>query len=285
MGDLADLTAVTPVGEGHFTATLSRDFEIWGPMGGYVASVALRAAGAAATLPRPASFFCHYLRVAKFAPVDLHVTTMRSGRTAESLRVVMSQEGKHVLDATVSVITQIDDADSLVHDAAEPPDVPGPEALPNLVELMGDDLPPFAFWRNFDARPVHWNPEWPPPGPETPEWREWLRFVPRSTFDDPWVDACRSVLLIDLPSWPAGSRPHGWRWKDGPEWIAPSLDLYVAFHRFVPDDPWLLIEGFAPIATAGLLGWHGSLWSSDRQLVATGGGQALFRRITSTSAT
>jgi len=53
----------------------------------------------------------------------------------------------------------------------------------------------------------------------------------------------------------------------------------------VPDDPWLLIEGFAPIATAGLLGWHGSLWSSDRQLVATGGGQALFRRITSTSAT
>ena len=34
MGDLAADTAVTEVGEGRFVATLSRDWEIWGPMGG-----------------------------------------------------------------------------------------------------------------------------------------------------------------------------------------------------------------------------------------------------------
>ena len=47
MGDLAADTAVTEVGEGRYTARLSRDWEIWGPMGGYVAATALRAAGAA----------------------------------------------------------------------------------------------------------------------------------------------------------------------------------------------------------------------------------------------
>ena len=50
------------------------DWEIWGPCGGYVAALALRAAGAESPFARPASFFCHYLSVAAFAPVDLVVT-------------------------------------------------------------------------------------------------------------------------------------------------------------------------------------------------------------------
>ena len=55
-----------------------RDWEIWGPCGGYVAAIALRAAGAESPFARPASFFCHYLSVADFAPVDLVVTPLRS---------------------------------------------------------------------------------------------------------------------------------------------------------------------------------------------------------------
>ena len=46
MGDLAIDTAVRARGDGLFEATLSADWEIWGPMGGYVAACALRAAGA-----------------------------------------------------------------------------------------------------------------------------------------------------------------------------------------------------------------------------------------------
>ena len=63
--------------------------------------------------------------------------------------------------------------------------------------------------------------------------------------------------------------------------MAPSLDLYASFHQFVPDDPWLLIDGAAPIATDGLIGWNGRLWSSDFKLIASGGGQALCRRVPS----
>ena len=71
MGDIEEQTAVEPVGEGRYTADVHRDWEIWGPCGGYVAAIALRAAGAESPLARPASFFCHYLSVAAFEPVDL----------------------------------------------------------------------------------------------------------------------------------------------------------------------------------------------------------------------
>ena len=104
MGDLAQQTEVTPVPaetddadaaeSRRFTAMVHDDWEIWGPEGGYVAAIALRAAGAASPFARPASFFCHYLSVADFAPVDLVVTPLRSGRTVHSQRVEMSQEGR-----------------------------------------------------------------------------------------------------------------------------------------------------------------------------------------------
>ncbi len=73
MGDIRAQTAVEPVGAGRYTATVHGGWEIWGPCGGYVAAIALRAAGAESDLVRPSSFFCHYLSVAAFAPVDLIV--------------------------------------------------------------------------------------------------------------------------------------------------------------------------------------------------------------------
>lgn len=54
MGDLAEDTAPESLGEGRYRVTLSQDWEIWGPMGGYVAACALRAAGEANPHPVPA---------------------------------------------------------------------------------------------------------------------------------------------------------------------------------------------------------------------------------------
>ena len=74
MGDIGMQTACEPLGEGRYRAQVSDDWEIWGPCGGYVAAIALRAAGEESPFGRPASFFCHYLAVADFAPVELAVT-------------------------------------------------------------------------------------------------------------------------------------------------------------------------------------------------------------------
>jgi acyl-CoA thioesterase-2 len=275
MGDFAVDTAVEG-SDGTYRAALSREWEIWGPMGGYVASFALRAAGAESSFARPASFFCHYLGVAKFDEVDIVVDKLRAGRTAESLKVTISQADRLIMDATVWTVG---DVEGLDHDLTAPPDVPGPEGLPNFEELFADEPeagPPFPFWNNFEARPIDFRKEWPPSEALPPVFQEWLRFVPASTFDDPWVDACRALICVDVVSWPAASRPHMFK---QPNVIAPSMDLYVAFHDAAPADPWLLLDGHSSWAAGGLMNWSGNLWSSDRSLVASGMGQLLCRTV------
>jgi acyl-CoA thioesterase-2 len=276
MGDLATDTAVVRLDEHRFTATLSRDWEIWGPMGGYVASVALRAAGEASEFARPASFTCHYLGVAAFDEVDVTVTTLRRARTACSQRVSVTQAAKPILEATVWSTGEVD---GLVHDVTAAPDVPGPDGVPSILERLSEaELatgPHYPFWNNVENKPLDYRP-WPLTDPVDPVWRTWCRLAPTATFDDPWVDACRSLILIDVQSWPAASRQHV---EAPPRFIAPSLDLYVAFHRPDPASEWLLADGHAPVAADGLIGWNGRLWSADRRLVASGAGQLLCRRL------
>src|SRR5471032_2330743 len=100
MGDLALDTAVTG-GGGHYTARLSRDWEIWGPNGGYIASIALRAAGAHSRYGRPVSIVGHFLGVASFDDVLLEVKTLRVTKRAESMRVSMKQGRDEIFEALV----------------------------------------------------------------------------------------------------------------------------------------------------------------------------------------
>jgi acyl-CoA thioesterase II len=279
MGDLAADTAVTLIdgpddqGRSRARALVHSDWEIWGPEGGYVAAIALRAAGAVSPFFRPASFFCHYLSVAAFAPVELTVTPLRSGRTVLSQRVEMTQEGRPVLDAMVWSVGQVE---GLTHEDTAPPEVPDPEDLLSPRELWPDQEARFPFWGNFDQRPIDYVAVWPPDGPLPPTWRCWVRCPSgqAAAFDDPWVDAARTLVLLDVMSWPAGGRPHA---HADPPFIAPSLDLYTSFqHAGAPTD-WILLDGHAPVAADGLLSWNGRLWSRSRQLIASGGGQAVFR--------
>jgi acyl-CoA thioesterase-2 len=290
VGDLAQDTAVVPVeADGrdggldgdvrHFTGRLSPEWAIWGPAGGYVASVALRAAGAASPFARPASFSCHFLGVGAFEEVDLTVRTLRAARTAWSQRVEMTQGGRPLLEATVWSVGEVD---GLVHDTTFAPDVPGPAELRSVADLLADlppdhvpARPPFPFWENFETRPLEFSVE-PPTEPAEPVWRTWQRFDPEATFDDPWVDACRSLVLVDVQSWPSAVRQHYGR---ADQYIAPSLDLYVAFNDPQPASRWLLCDGNGPLARDGLMTWTGRLWSDGGALVASGGGQMLCRRL------
>jgi acyl-CoA thioesterase-2 len=275
VGDLAKDTAVSRVDEGRFTATLSDEWEIWGPMGGYIASVALRAAGAESPFARPASFFCQYLGVAAFGEVDVLVTTLRSARTALAQRVEITQGDRRMLEAT---IWSVGDVEGLEHDQTAMPSYPAPGELSPLQDLLSEEElaqgPSFPFWHNLESRTATFSRD-PRPDGEPAVWQEWERFTPTATFDDPWVDACRSVVLLDVQSWPSASRAHAW----GHGFYAPSLDLYVAFHDPQPASEWLLCDGSGPIARDGLLGWTGRLWSDAGRLVASGGGQLLCRRM------
>ncbi len=278
IGDLAADTAVEQAGDGRYTATLSRAWEIWGPMGGYTASVALRAVGAESPATRPASYFCQYHGVASFdAPVEVEVTTLKGGRTVAFHRARITQADRPILEATVcSVGDNVGDV-ALEHDDLPAPDVAGPDGLSSLEDLWArSEGPPFPFWLNFDGRPLQWRDDWPPPAALPPVWREWLRFKNSAAHPDPWVDACRALVLVDVQSWPAANGMHAW--KQAPIY-APSLDLYVAFHRPPPWGEWLLCDGHSPFAQGGLMAWTGRLWSADRQLIASGGGQLICRQM------
>jgi acyl-CoA thioesterase len=276
VGDLAAETALTG-GDGWYTAKVSKDWEIWGPCGGYVAAIALRAAGEASKFDRPISFSCHYLGIAAFDAVDLVVTPLRSGRTTESLRVSMSQGGRPILEAIVLTVAE---HEGLEHVDIEAPDVPDPTTIESVAERMiaqGQTEPAFPFWSNVDSRPIDWQETWPPSEPFDPTWRQWQRLLPEGTYDDPWVDAARSVLWIDLCGWPAASLPHMYK---GEPWVAVNVDLYVAFHQPRPASAYLLVDAHSHIAAEGLMGYTSRIWSEDRALVASGGGQ-LFCRATS----
>src|SRR5579863_7886160 len=162
MGDIGEDTAVESLGDGRFRATLSQDWEIWGPMGGYVAACALRAAGEASPHTVPATFSCHYLGVARFEPVDIVVETRRRGRAATSQRVEVTQDGKPVLDAMVWSAAEVE---GLEHDETVAPGVAHPDDLASIEELLPEGSPPpFPFWNNLQSKPLAFERDWPPPG-------------------------------------------------------------------------------------------------------------------------
>ncbi|HEY3095972.1 MAG TPA: thioesterase family protein [Acidimicrobiia bacterium] len=271
MGDLAVDTAIEG-SDGRYRARLSHDWEIWGPNGGYLAVIALRAAGARTPLRRPATFACHFLGVADFGAVDLDARVVRESRRAASIAVSMTQAGKPVLEALAWIVGEVD---GLEHDAAPIPAVEPPEGLLSVRERMADEHPgPYQrFWSNFDERPLQWVENWETREPGDPSFRSWFRYVPRDTFDDPFVDAGRSLLLADTVGWPAAVRAYG---SDMP-YYAPSIDVTVRFHACAPDSPWMLVEGRSPVARDGLVASSVSIWSADGRLLASGGQQMLCR--------
>ncbi len=265
MGDLQEDTRLEG-GDGRYRASLSPDWEIWGPNGGYLAALALRAAGAEAAIPRPASFAGHFLAVGRFDAVDVSVEVIRRGKRSESLRVTVTQQERPLLEALVRTAA---DGPGLEHRFGEAPSVPAPETLQSMDELRDPEWPIYPFWQNLDTRPLHPERFREPPQPRDPVHVEWFRYRPRATFDDPFVDAGRALLLIDTLSWPAACRPH----QPDMEFIAPNLDVNVWFHDAAPEQEWLLADHECRVAAGGLMGTTGRVWSRDGRLLASGGAQ------------
>ncbi len=284
MGDLAVDTELT-IDERNSnddttlsSVVLSRDWEIWGPNGGYLAAIALRAAGQRSGRARPASLVGHFLGVASFeVPIEIRATTQRTAKVATSVHVQLVQLGKPIFTAMVWGVD--DDLPGLVHQTAAKPAVASPSELPTISERFAADgvaeppPPPYPFWDNFDQRPVTWRTDWTnrKTGDVDPRWLMWLRFVSDSAPLDPWVASARLAVLVDIGGWPAASAHHGPN-----SFIAPSIDLAVEFHCVEPED-WCLVDSRAEVAGSGLIGTHTSVYSTSGLLLAHGTSQLLCR--------
>ena len=278
MGDLAADAQLTPTGEGTFTATMSRDWEIWGPNGGYMAAFALAAARAVSGRARPANATVHFLGAASFdAPIEVTATVQRATRQATSVHVRIDQQGKAVLAAMVWAVDA--GIEGLDHDDAPMPDVASWRDLPTMAERIAADpgaMPSrYGFWDNFEQRPVGWmgSAAWEERDLEPAIYENWLRFASPAARDE-WEQAARLLLLVDLGAWPSIGRRHR-----ADAWMAPSIDVSCEFHHLDPTDDWCLLQGTSPAARDGLIGSHQRVWNERGDLVASGISHLLCRRI------
>ena len=61
---------------------------------------------------------------------------------------------------------------------------------------------------NFEQRPLNWIEDWDNRSAGEPHQQNWYRFIDGETFDDPWLDACRSLVVLDIDSWASATRAH-----------------------------------------------------------------------------
>jgi acyl-CoA thioesterase len=278
MGDLEEDTRLDG-GDGRWTATLSPSWEIWGPCGSYLAAVLLRAAGAHSAFPRPVSLSVHFLGVARSEPVEVVSETMQRGRRSESIRLTMTQEGRPISQALVWIVADPDGREGIEYDWTEPPDVDGPVGLATMDELRPEEARVFPFWQNLEDRPLDWlGPEaWATARPLAPTIQSWFRFRPQAVYEDPFLEAARVAVLCDLLGWPSAVMAL----EPGVEeqWMAPNLDVSVTFHQPPDGSEFLLLDAGSPIATGGVIGGSGRVWSEDGRLLATAVQQMLARPV------
>ncbi len=256
---------------------LVRDWEIWGPNGGYMAAIALEAARHESRRARPANATVHFLGAASFdTPVTVTATTQRATRQATSVGIRIEQSGKPILSAMIWTLD--DGLDGLDHDDSMMPDVPTWQHLPTIAErfaeMGADGASRYRFWDNFEQRPAFWIGDWDAREFGPALYQNWLRFVDGGSTADPWAQAARLLLLVDLGAWPAIGRRHRTE-----EWMAPSIDVSCEFHRLSTGDEWFLLHGESPFAGEGLVASHQHVWNDRGELLASGISHLLCRRI------
>lgn len=267
---MAGLVEATAIGSGDSgsTATLDPAWDIWGPAGGYVAAIALSAVRTRAEAGnRPVTLTGQFVRMARPGLLDVEVAPVRTGGTA-LFAVTLSQEGRPVFLAQVWTTVRNDASLPL---APVMPDVPPPSGLRGQGELMAErGVEQIAFWRNLEGRPVNFRQPDDPPAAD-PHQLRWMRFLDWTPTDDPFLEAMRHVLLIDIGIWPA----HWHRQSERGGYLAPSLDVWAHFHGGAPAGEWLLSDADADVSGHGLISGRVRIWSEDGRAVATGGGNCL----------
>jgi hypothetical protein len=108
--DLAKASAVEPLGDGRYGATLDPGWAIGTkPNGGYLLTVLARAAVAGATgpdaiaaVPHPAAVSAHFLAAPDPGPAEIAVEVLRHGRSASQVRATLFAGGTRCVEALVT---------------------------------------------------------------------------------------------------------------------------------------------------------------------------------------
>jgi acyl-CoA thioesterase-2 len=241
--------------------------------GGQVAAQSLAAMGRTVEADRPVhSLHLQFLRPGRpSVPLDLHVTSVKSGRSFDVRRVDISQGGELVLTGSASF-----------HRAE-----PGPRhqsvAEPSFDPVEVQALP---RWETGFARQLErLSPLWSQPRPidlryvDPPPLDGSLRSRPRTGQEtlvradgplpeDQLLHACVAVYASDMTLLETALLPLGVVWADG-EFDGASLDHAMWFHRPLRADRWLRYEQRAETMSGGRGLASGRMYDENGELVAT----------------
>jgi acyl-CoA thioesterase-2 len=220
--------------------------------GGQVLAQSLMAA--ATTVPAQKvvhSMHAYFLRAGKIeSPIEFHVDRSHDGRSFASRRTEALQGGVPIM-TTMSSFQTIDEG--IEHSSEMPADLPGPESLPTMAQVLaGVDHPAAQFWahgRPFDIRHV------PSPlflrveGEHVAHQALWMKTVGPLP-DDPAIHRAALAYASDLGILEPILRRHGVA-LSRPGMKIASLDHAMWWHREGRADEWLLYAMESPTAQGG----------------------------------
>jgi acyl-CoA thioesterase len=248
-------TAIEPLGDGRFAATMSERWWVGrGPNGGYVAAVILKAIQAVAGTERaPRSLTVHFLRAPAAGPVEIAVEVEREGGRATFLSARLTQAGE-IRATALAVLSESWSEDGYAE--LEMPDAGEPGELRSFDPGAAAGAP--RMLQNYRARPALGAPAFSGGAPRNGAWirtREprLLDAPLAATLLDTWFPA--SFVRVDSP------RP------------APTIDYTVHFRAplpppgATPEDPYLVAFS-SKLARDGFFEEDGELWAADGTLLA-----------------
>jgi acyl-CoA thioesterase-2 len=250
--------------------------------GGQVAGQALMAAGYTVPTERAVhSLHSYFLRPGDpQEEIRYAVERIRDGRTFSTRRVLAHQHRKGEDVAIFALTADFTAGEApLVEHALPKPDVPAPDELPGIPEMVAAHPGPGQFMKAMGLAVEQRFLEDPfePVAKQPPHTQgyTWLRVAGRLP-DDPAVHAAALTFASDLTLLSAGVARLGTGWGG---FVGASLDHAVWFHRPVRADEWFLYEHDSPAASSGRALCLGQIWSADGTHVATVAQEGLIRSV------
>lgn len=208
------------------------------------------------------------------APIHFAVERMRDGASFSTRRVHAIQHGKPILSAS----TSFQEPAGGVDHQDEFPQVPDPQSLPSLEEVLRNVTDPIAREtarrRPVELRHVGGHIYWGNHEPRATQdvWLRTLGDLP----DDPLIQAAALAYCSDYTLLEPILRRHRLTWADRRLRMA-SLDHAMWFHRAGRADDWVLYSQQSPSATSGRGLGIGRMFSREGHLLATVAQEGMVR--------
>ena len=287
--DVPALLTVAQVADDRFVGRFNEVNFYRSLFGGQVLGQSLAAAAATVEGRALHSMHGYFLRPgAADVPVEYAVERTRDGRSFTTRRVTGTQLDQRSGTLRRETIFQMEcsfhAAEAGWEHQTAMPDVPPPEDLPDLVDVLKDAQPPLdprlirrvEAWRSVQMRPVMGGQAYL----QQPQSRRlaWFRVPSAAGHDDPALHLQILAWMSDLSISGAALVMHTTPLA-GPHVQLASIDHAMWFHRPVRADDWLLFDTESPSASGAIGLSRGLIYDRAGRLVATVSQESLQRRI------